>query len=114
MLRRTCARVPLIAAVIVAVSIIAALTMSVRSYSAQPPATQAGVSQSAVALAASIATSMSSIAPNRRGRYRLDGVTLYIQYDDGSSEARIIVTNPSDPKAAIWLDGIGYTRAGKR
>jgi hypothetical protein len=59
------------------------------------------------------ATAISSVAPNQRGRYRIDGITLHIQYDDGAKEARIIVTDPEDPKAAIWLDGIGYKRKNR-
>lgn len=58
-------------------------------------------------------TAVSSAGPDRRGRYRIDGVTLHIEYDDGSSEARIIVTDPKDPGSAIWLDGVGYTREDK-
>jgi hypothetical protein len=58
-------------------------------------------------------TAVSSRSAVRRGRYRIEGITLHIQYDDGSSEAHIIVTDPKDPKAAIWLDGIGYSRKSK-
>ncbi len=58
-------------------------------------------------------TAMSSVAPNRRGRYRIDGISLHIQYDNGASETRIIVTDPKDAKGAIWLDGVGYTRKTK-
>lgn len=57
---------------------------------------------------ASVVTS--NVAPNRRGRYSIDGVTLRIRYDDGSQEQRIIVTDPADPKSVIWLDGDGFTR----
>jgi hypothetical protein len=52
----------------------------------------------------------SSAAPNQRGRYRIEGLTLHITYDDGSSERRILITDPKNPKSAIWLDGIGYVR----
>jgi hypothetical protein len=52
----------------------------------------------------------SNIAPNQRGRYRIQGLVLHITYDDGSEERRILITNPQDPKSAIWLDGIGYAR----
>ncbi len=55
-------------------------------------------------------TAVSSIAPSQRGRYRIDGITLSITYDDGSSESRLIVTDPKDPTGAIWLDGIGYAQ----
>jgi hypothetical protein len=51
-----------------------------------------------------------SVAPNRRGRYRIDGLTLHIMYDDGSSESRILIADPTDPTGAIWLDGVGYTQ----
>ncbi len=53
---------------------------------------------------------VSSVAPSQRGRYRTDGLVLHITYDDGSRESRILITNPNDPKSAIWLDGTGYTR----
>jgi hypothetical protein len=33
-----------------------------------------------------------------------------IAYDDGSTEQRVVITDPGDPKAAIWLDGTGYVR----
>lgn len=49
-----------------------------------------------------------SVAPNSRGHYTIEGVTLRIRYDDGSQEQRIIVTDPSDP-SVIWLDGESYT-----
>jgi hypothetical protein len=52
----------------------------------------------------------SSAAPNQRGRYQVDGLVLRINYDDGSTENRIIITNPKDPKGAIWLDGKGYVK----
>ncbi|MGH1394260.1 MAG: hypothetical protein ACRAVC_09505, partial [Trichormus sp.] len=52
----------------------------------------------------------SNVAPNQRGRYRIQGLVLHITYDDGSEERRILITNPQDPKSAIWLDGIGYAR----
>lgn len=55
----------------------------------------------------------SSVSPNARGRYRIDGLTLAIRYDDGSSERRILVADPADPKTAIWLDGRGYVRRGR-
>lgn len=51
----------------------------------------------------------SNVAPNRRGRYRVEGLVLVITYDDGSSERRILITDPGQPKA-IWLDGVGYVR----
>lgn len=54
-----------------------------------------------------------SIAPNERGRYRIEGLMLYINYDDGSSERRILITDPKDPKSVIWLDGVSYVRRQK-
>ncbi|WP_225894290.1 hypothetical protein [Atlanticothrix silvestris] len=57
---------------------------------------------------ASVVTS--NLAPNQRGRYRVEGLMLYITYDDGSSERRILITDPKDPKSAIWLDGVAYPR----
>lgn len=51
-----------------------------------------------------------SVAPNRRGQYRIDRLVLDIRYDDGSSEQRILITDPNDPKSVIWLDGVGYVR----
>lgn len=55
----------------------------------------------------------SSVAPNQRGSYRVEGLTLYINYDDGSSERRILITDPKDPKSAIWLDGVSYVRRNR-
>jgi hypothetical protein len=60
--------------------------------------------------ASDASTVSSSAAAGRPGRYRIDGIRLLIEYADGSSESRIIVTDPSDKSAAIWLDGVGYTR----
>jgi hypothetical protein len=50
----------------------------------------------------------SNIAPNRRGRYQIDGLGLNITYDDGSTERRILITDPKE-STVIWLDGVGYT-----
>lgn len=60
------------------------------------------------------AVATSSVAPNRRGRYQVEGLTLRITYDDGSVESRLLITDPNDPKPAIWLDGIGYARTRDR
>lgn len=46
----------------------------------------------------------------RVGRYRIDGLTLHIRYDDGSTEKRILITDPKEPVKVIWLDGTGYVR----
>lgn len=45
-----------------------------------------------------------SMAANRRGRYSIDGLTLQLTYDDGSSESAIFVTDPQNP-SVIWLNG---------
>jgi hypothetical protein len=47
-------------------------------------------------------------APNRYGEYVIDGYTLTLNYADGHSERRMIVTDITDP-GVIWLDGGGYT-----
>jgi hypothetical protein len=60
--------------------------------------------------AGDIGTAISQVQPSERGRYRIDGVTLVIRWDDGSEQRRILVTDPTDPKSAIWLDGTGYVR----
>ncbi|BAY22040.1 hypothetical protein NIES2100_18030 [Calothrix sp. NIES-2100] len=58
------------------------------------------------------AIATSNVAPNQRGTYRVEGLTLYITYDDGSSEHRILITDPTDP-STIWLDGVSYVRRKK-
>lgn len=58
-------------------------------------------------------TVVRSVAPGRRGTYRIDGLTLTITYEDGRRESQIIVTDPKDPKGAIWLDGVGYVQRGR-
>lgn len=60
--------------------------------------------------AGDISVVTSQVAPNRRGRYTIDGITLHIRYDDGSEESRILVTDPDDPKSVIWLDGDSFVR----
>lgn len=52
-----------------------------------------------------------SLAANRTGSYRIDGLMLRIRYDDGSEEARLLITDPKDPTGAIWLDGRGYAQS---
>jgi hypothetical protein len=52
----------------------------------------------------------SSVAPNQRGRYQVEGLILRIRYDDGSVEEWIVIANPKDPNTAIWLDGNSYAR----
>ena len=51
-----------------------------------------------------------SVAANQRGKYHIDGLILKINFDDGSTESRILVTDPKDPKSVIWLDGTSYVR----
>jgi hypothetical protein len=51
----------------------------------------------------------SGTAPNRHGRYFIDGYTLTLSYADGRVERRMVVTDRADP-SVIWLDGDGYTK----
>ena len=51
-----------------------------------------------------------SVAPTQSGRYQIDGLVLRMRYDDGSTENRIIITNPNESRSAIWLDGVGYSQ----
>lgn len=44
----------------------------------------------------------------RAGRYRLDGLLLRIDYDDGSREQRVLITDPAKPGGVLWLDGESY------
>ncbi len=53
-----------------------------------------------------------SVKPLRRGRYRVEGLLLHIDYDDGSREQRVLITDPKGPMRAIWLDGVGYVLRG--
>lgn len=57
---------------------------------------------------ASVVTS--SVAPNQRGRYRVEGLRLQITYDDGSVESYVLIADPTDPKTGIWLDGEAFPR----
>jgi hypothetical protein len=51
----------------------------------------------------------SSRASSKSGRYHIEGLTLVIEYDDGSSERRVIIADPKDGgKGTMWLDGKGY------
>ena len=45
---------------------------------------------------------------DRSGRYRLDGLLLRIDYDDGSREQRVLITDPAKPGGVLWLDGESY------
>lgn len=44
----------------------------------------------------------------RSGRYRMDGLLLHIDYDDGSREQRVLITDPAKPGGVLWLDGESY------
>ncbi|MCE4557027.1 hypothetical protein [Pelomonas cellulosilytica] len=44
----------------------------------------------------------------RRGRYRTDGLLLRIDYEDGSREQRVLITDPKKPGGVLWLDGESY------
>jgi hypothetical protein len=57
-----------------------------------------------------VSTASASLPPDRRGTYHIDGLMLVVRYEDGHEERRILVTDPNDPKGAIWLDGTGYAR----
>jgi hypothetical protein len=60
--------------------------------------------------AGDVSTVTAGVAPDRRGRYDIDGLTLRMRWDDGRIESRILVADPNDPKTALWLDGVGYVR----
>jgi len=53
-------------------------------------------------------SAFSSVAPERRGRYRIEGLMLNITYDNKANEQFLIVSDPKDP-SVIWLDGTSYT-----
>lgn len=44
----------------------------------------------------------------RAGRYRMDGLLLHIDYDDGAREQRVLITDPDKPGGTLWLDGAAY------
>lgn len=44
----------------------------------------------------------------RAGRYRMDGLLLHIDYDDGAREQRVLITDPEQPGGTLWLDGTAY------
>lgn len=56
------------------------------------------------------APAATGVTPERHGRYRIDGLTLRIVYEDGGEERRFLVTDPALPNSAIWIDGAGYAR----
>ena len=49
----------------------------------------------------------------QRGTYRIDGLVLHITWDDGTTAQHILITDPDDPKGAIWIDGNSYVRRGE-
>lgn len=56
-----------------------------------------------------VSVTTGSNATGRTGRYRLDGLMLVMDFDDGSSERRIIIADPKDGgRGTMWLDGEGY------
>jgi hypothetical protein len=55
-------------------------------------------------------TASAARAATRSGRWRIDGLDLRIDYDDGGTETLLLVTDPEDPRSAIWLDGEGWVR----
>ncbi|MEP6491666.1 MAG: hypothetical protein ABJF01_03245, partial [bacterium] len=63
--------------------------------------------------AGDVSVTTASMPPNQRGRYRVDGLMLRISYDDGSTEDRILITDPASAKSSIWLDGVGYARRSR-
>lgn len=66
-----------------------------------------GAGASSTSQAVSVTTR--STATSKRGRYRVDGLILAIDYDDGSKERRVIIADPKDGgKGTMWLDGEGY------
>ncbi|MGE3774418.1 MAG: hypothetical protein AB7I32_15945 [Gammaproteobacteria bacterium] len=74
---------------------------------ASPPPTAAAPAGAALA-DTSVATTANRGA--RRGRHRIDGLALVIDYDDGGSERRVLVMNPNEPNGALWLDGEAYVQ----
>ncbi|MFG6442092.1 hypothetical protein [Roseateles sp. LKC17W] len=44
----------------------------------------------------------------RAGRYHMDGLLLHIDYEDGSREQRVLITDPDQPGSTLWLDGAAY------
>jgi hypothetical protein len=38
----------------------------------------------------------------------MDGLLLHIDYDDGTREQRVLITDPEQPGGTLWLDGAAY------
>jgi len=66
----------------------------------------------ATASAGDTSVATAATAAGRTGRYRIDGLTLHIRYDDGTEERRVLILDPTPPVKALWLDGVGYVRRG--
>ena len=60
--------------------------------------------------AAQDAPAASSVAPEHDGRYRIEGLTLRIVYEDGREERRLLVADPALPHGTIWIDGAAHAR----
>ena len=63
--------------------------------------------------AGSTSTVTHGTSAGQRGTYRIDGLVLHITWDDGTTAQHILITDPDDPKGAIWIDGNGYARRGE-
>jgi len=70
----------------------------------------AGASSRSEGPSKGVGVTTQSARPPSGGRYEIEGYTLTLTYDDGRVERRLIVTDPSDPKSALWIDGDGYAR----
>jgi hypothetical protein len=70
---------------------------------------QRGGGAAASSTGAGVDVTVGSNAASRRGRYRIEGLILAIDYDDGSQERRVIIADPKDEgRGTMWLDGEGY------
>ena len=58
-------------------------------------------------------TATRGTSAGQRGTYRIDGLVLHVTWDDGTVAQHILITDPDDPKGAIWIDGHGYARRGE-
>jgi hypothetical protein len=66
-----------------------------------------GAGASSAGTGVSVTTASSAAA--KTGRYRIEGLILAIDYDDGSRERRVIIADPKDEgRGTMWLDGEGY------
>lgn len=70
---------------------------------------QRGGGASASSTGTGVDVTVGSDSSARRGRYRIEGLILAIDYDDGSQERRVIIADPEDEgRGTMWLDGEGY------